>query len=196
MRSYLPIASGAPPKSPAALHPSGWGPMNSRGTTTIPWCPHSQVDRLELLGFEWAMSDAQAKWVNMYHQLRRFKAVHGHTRVPPGYRNSEEPGWEILARWAGWPHAHVRACVCACVCDTRGLCVCESCAQAGNETVARAIPCGITCGGCNICCKQAEQGPPPPKSDQLMAVQRPSSPPTHQTVGTTRRTCSTTAQLS
>jgi len=42
----------------------------------------------------------QAKWINMYHQLRRFKAVHGHTRVPPGYRNSDEPGWEILARCA------------------------------------------------------------------------------------------------
>eukprot|EP00967_Tisochrysis_lutea_P140507 scaffold256795_cov17-Tisochrysis_lutea.AAC.1 len=42
-------------------------------------------------------NNTQAKWVNMYHQLRRFKAVHGHTNVPPGYRNSAEPGWEILA---------------------------------------------------------------------------------------------------
>jgi hypothetical protein len=35
----------------------------------------------------------------MYHQLRRFKAVHGHTHVPEDYRNSDEPGWEILAKW-------------------------------------------------------------------------------------------------
>jgi len=41
----------------------------------------------------------QAKWINMYHQLRRFKAVHGHTHVPEDYRNSDEPGWEILAKW-------------------------------------------------------------------------------------------------
>ncbi|KAF5830908.1 hypothetical protein DUNSADRAFT_13897 [Dunaliella salina] len=58
-----------------------------------------KVDRLNLLGFEWSMGDVEAKWVNMYHQLRRFKAVHGHTNVPQNYRNSAEPGWEILARW-------------------------------------------------------------------------------------------------
>lgn len=27
-------------------------------------------DRLNMLGFEWEMSDVQAKWVNMYHQVR------------------------------------------------------------------------------------------------------------------------------
>lgn len=57
-----------------------------------------KTERLDLLGFEWEMSDVEAKWHNMYHQLRRFRAVHGHTTVPADYRNPQEPGWQILAR--------------------------------------------------------------------------------------------------
>lgn len=43
--------------------------------------PQWQVDRLNMLGFEWKVDDTTAKWQDTYHQLRRFKAMYGHTDV-------------------------------------------------------------------------------------------------------------------
>lgn len=39
--------------------------------------PHWQADLLDLLGFEWRLSDADAKWIDMLHRLRRFRHEHG-----------------------------------------------------------------------------------------------------------------------
>jgi hypothetical protein len=55
--------------------------------------------RLNLLDFEWQLTDADAKWYNSYHQLRRFKAIHGHTRLPADYRSREDRDWVRVARW-------------------------------------------------------------------------------------------------
>jgi very-short-patch-repair endonuclease len=48
-----------------------------RAGTLLAW----QHDRLQLLGFEWRPSEAEVKWINMYHQLRQFKVLHGHINV-------------------------------------------------------------------------------------------------------------------
>jgi hypothetical protein len=34
----------------------------------------------------------------MYHTLRRYRAVHGHTVIAPNYRNADDNDWVVLAR--------------------------------------------------------------------------------------------------
>ncbi|KAI8462343.1 MAG: hypothetical protein J3K34DRAFT_527814 [Monoraphidium minutum] len=58
-----------------------------------------QVDRLDLLDFQWALPDAEAKWHHMFHTLRRYRAVHGDTLVSPRYGDRDEYDWVILGRW-------------------------------------------------------------------------------------------------
>lgn len=45
--------------------------------------PKWQQDRLNLLGFEWRLDEATEKWISMYHEARRFQALHGHLNLPP-----------------------------------------------------------------------------------------------------------------
>ncbi|KAJ9508392.1 hypothetical protein QJQ45_011928 [Haematococcus lacustris] len=58
-----------------------------------------KVDRLDLLGFEWSLPDYDAKWLNLYHELRRYKAQHGHTRMPEQDKEKKRLGVMMLSRW-------------------------------------------------------------------------------------------------
>jgi hypothetical protein len=51
-----------------------------------------KVDRLNLLGFEWSISDQHAKWLSKYHELRRYRAVHGHVGLQQSQINSQSEG--------------------------------------------------------------------------------------------------------
>lgn len=75
-------------------------------TTHAPPCR-----RLDLVGFEWQLIDTDAKWHASYHQLRRFKAVHGHTQLPPDFSSDDEYDWVIVSRWA-WVCMGVGESVC------------------------------------------------------------------------------------
>lgn len=57
-----------------------------------------KIDQLSLLGFQWNLSDADAKWHNMFHELRRFKSLHGHTRVPTRFSSPADKEWMMLSR--------------------------------------------------------------------------------------------------
>lgn len=58
-----------------------------------------KVERLNRLAFDWTLTNAEAKWYHYYHQLRRYKHVHGHTRIPHNYQDRREYDWVIVARW-------------------------------------------------------------------------------------------------
>lgn len=57
------------------------------------------VSRLNLLGFQWRLTEQDAKWHYAYHQLRRYKAVHGSTDIPADYSDRLEKDWVMVARW-------------------------------------------------------------------------------------------------
>jgi hypothetical protein len=59
--------------------------------------------RLNLLDFQWKIPDTEAKWHHYYHQLRRFKLIHGHTEVPHDYNSKEEYDWVMVGRYAWGP---------------------------------------------------------------------------------------------
>jgi hypothetical protein len=45
--------------------------------------PTWQRERLDLLAFEWSLSKPTAAWIHTYHELRRYKALHGHLDFDP-----------------------------------------------------------------------------------------------------------------
>ncbi|KAF8067197.1 hypothetical protein HT031_002244 [Scenedesmus sp. PABB004] len=58
-----------------------------------------KVERLNELGFEWEVSDQDAKWHHTYHQLRRYRLLHGSTAVDPRHGRADATDWRVVARW-------------------------------------------------------------------------------------------------
>eukprot|EP00798_Chlamydomonas_sp_ICE-L_P005808 gene5808-6094_t len=52
-----------------------------------------------MIAFEWNIIKQDSKWHAHYHQLRRFKEVHGHTLVPWDYHDPEHREWGAVGRW-------------------------------------------------------------------------------------------------
>lgn len=58
-----------------------------------------KVALLNELRFEWSLPEVEARWYNMYHQLRRFKILYGHTQVPRDYRHPHDKQLSALPAW-------------------------------------------------------------------------------------------------
>lgn len=58
-----------------------------------------KVDLLNQLGFEWSPSQLEARWHAMYHTLRRYKALYGHTNMPRDYRDPRDAQLTALPAW-------------------------------------------------------------------------------------------------
>lgn len=70
--------------------------MHPAASLTSP-CSH----RLNKLAFEWELLDVDAKWHHQYHQLRRYRVLHGSTAVDATLSAQDGCDWASLARWLG-----------------------------------------------------------------------------------------------
>lgn len=52
---------------------------------------------LNTLGFEWQLTDQQAKWHNCYHQLRRYRVLHGTTDIDVERSSQDGCDWRMVA---------------------------------------------------------------------------------------------------
>eukprot|EP00775_Hariotina_reticulata_P002782 gene2782-3075_t len=57
------------------------------------------TDRLNVVSFEWELTDTDAKWHHLYHQLRRYKLLYGTTSINPKNSRRDACDWGIVAKW-------------------------------------------------------------------------------------------------
>lgn len=53
---------------------------------------------LNALGFEWELTDQEAKWHHLYHQLRRYRTLYGTTDIDTTHSSLDGCDWRIVAR--------------------------------------------------------------------------------------------------
>jgi hypothetical protein len=69
-------------------------------TISLHWflCHHSASPcRLNSLQFEWELSDQEARWHHLYHQLRRYRLLYGSSEVDCSRSNDDEGDWSAVA---------------------------------------------------------------------------------------------------
>jgi Helicase associated domain len=71
-----------------------------------------KVEVLNALGFVWHLSDQDARWHHLYHQLRRYKLLHGSTTLDPAHSAADGVEWDAVARSA---RRHMGHCLPACL---------------------------------------------------------------------------------
>jgi uncharacterized protein (DUF952 family) len=54
--------------------------------------------RLNSLQFEWELSDQEARWHHLYHQLRRYRLLYGSSEVDSSSSGGGQGGWSAVAR--------------------------------------------------------------------------------------------------
>jgi hypothetical protein len=52
---------------------------------------------LNLVAFEWNLSDQEAKWHHLYHQLRRYRALYGSTDIDVAHSAADGCDWHRVA---------------------------------------------------------------------------------------------------
>eukprot|EP00882_Tetradesmus_deserticola_P012521 GHRQ01013273.1.p1 GENE.GHRQ01013273.1~~GHRQ01013273.1.p1 ORF type:complete len:258 (+),score=66.86 GHRQ01013273.1:833-1606(+) len=57
-----------------------------------------KVARLNSLQFEWELTDQEARWHHLYHQLRRYRLLYGSSEVDTNKSGSGQGDWPAVAR--------------------------------------------------------------------------------------------------
>lgn len=58
----------------------------------------SPCRRLNELSFEWKLTDADAKWHHLYHQLRQYKLLYGTTNINPRNSSKDACDWVSVSK--------------------------------------------------------------------------------------------------
>lgn len=53
--------------------------------------------RLNQLSFEWELTDQDAKWHHLYHQLRRYQLLHGTTDIDISHSEQDGCDWSQVS---------------------------------------------------------------------------------------------------